>query len=107
MDLEEIRKRKMSELRARMDAEEEERAQEAQQEQAVDAVLRRILTADARARLKNIELANPRLAQQVISLLIQLYQAGQVSVVTEQQLVALLKKLSQRKREMEIKIKRK
>jgi programmed cell death protein 5 len=102
MDIEEIRKKKLAELKSQMETDEKQKAQVEQQDQMVDSLLRRIMTADAKARLKNIELANPTLAQQVISLLIQLYQAGQISVVTDKQLVMILKKLSGKKREMKI-----
>lgn len=81
-DIEEIRKRKLMELQKRL-AEQQKAQEEAARQQAelkaqIQAILRRILTPEARERLSRVKLVKPELAQQVELILVQLYQAGQI-----------------------------
>ena len=81
-DIEEIRKRKLMELQRRLaeqqKAQEEAARQQAELEAQIQAILRRILTPEARERLSRVKLVKPELAQQVELILVQLYQAGQI-----------------------------
>ncbi|NJE13681.1 DNA-binding protein [Thermococcus sp. LS2] len=81
-DIEEIRKRKLMELQRRLaeqqKAQEEAARQQAEVEAQIQAILRRILTPEARERLARVKLVRPELAQQVELILVQLYQAGQI-----------------------------
>ncbi len=81
-DIEEIRKRKLMELQKRLaeqqKAQEEAARQQAELEAQIQAILRRILTPEARERLSRVKLVKPELAQQVELILVQLYQAGQI-----------------------------
>ncbi|ADT84073.1 MULTISPECIES: DNA-binding protein [Thermococcus] len=81
-DIEEIRKRKLMELQRRLaeqqKAQEEAARQQAELEAQIQAILRRILTPEARERLSRVKLVRPELAQQVELILVQLYQAGQI-----------------------------
>ncbi|NJE60237.1 DNA-binding protein [Thermococcus sp. 21S7] len=81
-DIEEIRKRKLMELQKRyleqQKAQEEALRQEMELEAQLDAIMRRILTQDARERLGRVKLVRPELARQVELVLVQLYQAGQI-----------------------------
>ena len=81
-DIEEIRKRKLMELQKRLaeqqKAQEEAARQQAELEAQIQAILRRILTPEARERLSRVKLVRPELAQQVELILVQLYQAGQI-----------------------------
>ncbi|MBO8174380.1 MAG: DNA-binding protein [Thermococcus sp.] len=81
-DIEEIRKRKLMELQRRLaeqqKAQEEAARQQAELEAQIQAILRRILTPEARERLARVKLVRPELAQQVELILVQLYQAGQI-----------------------------
>ncbi|AHF80539.1 DNA-binding protein [Thermococcus paralvinellae] len=81
-DIEEIRKRKLMELQRRLaeqqKAEEEAARQQAELEAQIQAILRRILTPEARERLARVKLVRPELAQQVELILVQLYQTGQI-----------------------------
>jgi len=66
------------------------------------ALLKKILTPEARQRLANIRYAKPQFAEEVELLLIQLAQQGKLKIpVDEATLVKLLKSLS-RKRETKI-----
>ncbi|ASJ04988.1 DNA-binding protein [Thermococcus barossii] len=81
-DIEEIRKRKLMELQKKyleqQKAQEEALRQEMELEAQLDAIMRRILTPDARERLGRVKLVKPELARQVELVLVQLYQAGQI-----------------------------
>ena len=81
-DVEKIRKRKLMELQKRLaeqqKAQEEAARQQAELEAQIQAILRRILTPEARERLSRVKLVKPELAQQVELMLVQLYQTGQI-----------------------------
>ena len=102
-EMEQLRKRKISELRRRI-AEEQQRAQVQQQiEVQKQALLRRILTSDARRRLTNLKMVKPEFAQQLELQLIQLAQQGRMSIpVTDEQLKEILVKLQSGRREFKI-----
>ncbi|WP_461866240.1 DNA-binding protein [Thermococcus sp.] len=81
-DIEEIRKRKLLELQKRLaeqqKVQEEAMRQEMELEAQLDAMMRQILTPDARERLGRVKLVKPELARQVELILVQLFQAGQI-----------------------------
>ena len=78
-DIEEIRKRKLMELQKRylegQKAQEEAIKQEMELEAQINAIMRKILTPEARERLGRVKLVKPELARQVELILVQLYQA--------------------------------
>ena len=79
--------------------------QQKQMEETLKAVSWQILEPKARERLNNLRTVKPELAMQLESYLAQLYQAGQIKQkITEEQLVVILKKLSEKR---DIRIKRK
>lgn len=102
-DIEELRRRRMQELQKR-DAESESQEQmrrefEVQKKQ----VMMQILTPEARSRLANLRLTKPEFVEQIELQLIQLAQMGRVqSKITDEQLKELLKKLSGKKRDINI-----
>jgi programmed cell death protein 5 len=103
-ELEELRRRKMLELQARL--QEERRQAELRQQYEVQKrlVLQQILTPEARSRLANIRAARPQFAEQLELQLIQLAQAGRISGrITDAQLREILSRLQQRRREIRIK----
>ena len=81
-DIEEIRKRKLMELQKRyleqQRAQEEAIKQEMELQAQIDAIMRKILTPEARERLGRVKLVKPELARQVELVLVQLYQTGQI-----------------------------
>ncbi|WP_297469302.1 DNA-binding protein [Thermococcus sp.] len=81
-DIEEIRKRKLMELQKKyleqQKAQEEAMKQEMELQAQIDAIMRKILTPEARERLGRVKLVKPELARQVELVLVQLYQAGQI-----------------------------
>ena len=101
--MEQLRKRKLLELQRRI-AEEQQRAQVQEQiEVQKQALLRRVLTPDARRRLTNLKMVKPEFAQQLELQLIQLAQQGRMSIpVTDEQLKDILVKLQSGRREFKI-----
>ena len=82
-----------------------------QQAQALEAqkkyLLKHMVDQKAYERLMNVRLANPQLYDQVIGVLISLYKAGRIQgKVSEAQIIQLLAKMSEGKREPTITIKR-
>lgn len=102
-EIEELRKRRLLELKRRL-AEEQQRIQMQQQiEMQKQAVLRKILTSDARRRLNNLKIVKPEFASQLELQLIQLAQQGKVNIpITDEQLKGILIKLQSRRREPKI-----
>jgi programmed cell death protein 5 len=102
-ELENLRKRRMLELQQRM-AEEQKQAQAQQQlEGQKQALLRRILTPEARSRLTNLNMVKPEFTQQLELQLIQLAQAGRINLpITDEQLKELLVRLQSSKRDYKI-----
>jgi programmed cell death protein 5 len=102
-ELESLRKRKMLELQQRM-AEEQKQVQAQQQlESQKQALLRRILTPEARSRLTNLNMVKPEFTQQLELQLIQLAQQGRINLpITDQQLKELLVRLQSGRRDYKI-----
>ena len=98
-ELEQLRRRRLAELQ-RAAAEEDRRAEVQQQvEVQKQAILKRILTVEARQRLTNIKMVKPEFADQLELQLIQLAQSGRVKLpISDAQLKdALIRMQSQRK----------
>jgi programmed cell death protein 5 len=98
-ELEQLRRRRLAELQR--GAAEDDRRAEVQQHVEVQkqAVLKRILTVEARQRLTNIKMVKPEFADQLELQLIQLAQSGRVKLpISDAQLKdALVRMQSQRK----------
>lgn len=98
-----LRRRRIAELQ-RAAAEEQRRNQVRQQaEVQKQAILRQILTPEARQRLTNIKMVKPEFADQLELQLIQLAQSGRVSVpITDAQLKDALVRIQSQKRDIKI-----
>ena len=108
-DLAAIRQRRLAELQA----------QRAQQEQAIgaqaqvdaeaqkQALMRKILTPEARQRLQNVKLVRPDFAAQIEIQLLQLAQSGRISLpITDELLKQLLKQIQSQQSRRDINIRR-
>ena len=102
-ELEALRKRRTLELQRRL-AQEQQRAQAGQQiEMQKQAIMRRILTSDARQRINNLKMVKPQFTEQLELQLIQLAQQNKISIpMTDEQLKEILKKLQSQRREIKI-----
>lgn len=102
-ELEALRKRRMLELQQRMFEEQKQAQAQQQLEGQKQALLRRILTPEARRRLTNLNMVKPEFTQQLELQLIQLAQQGRVNLpITDKQLKELLVKLQAGKRDYTI-----
>lgn len=100
-DLEDIRRRKMLELRRQLDSEQRKTEQEETLEMQKQAILRQVLTTEARERLNRIKLVKPEFAAQIELQLIQIGQSGKVRLpITDDQLKLILTRLQPSKREI-------
>jgi programmed cell death protein 5 len=102
-ELDEIRRRRMLEMQQRVN-QEQQRAQAQQQLEAQkQAILRRILTQEARQRLTNLKMVKPDFANALELQLIQLVQSGKVQTpITDVQLREILVRLQGQRREIKI-----
>jgi len=102
-EIEELRRRRMIELQQRL-TQEQQRAQVQQQiEMQKQAILRRILTPEARQRINNLKMVKPEFANQLELQLIQLAQAGRVQTpITDEQLKEILVRLQAQRRDIKI-----
>ena len=103
-DLEAIRKKRMAELQSQQAQAEQQEAIKEQVGQQKQAVMRQILTPEARDRLARIKIAKPEFVEEIEQQLIMLAQSGQLSgQVTDQMLVQILERIMPEKREINIK----
>ena len=102
-ELDALRKRRMLELQQRMVDEQQQVQAQQQLEGQKQALLRRILTPEARSRLTNLNMVKPEFTQQLELQLIQLAQQGRINIpITDEQLKELLVRLQSGKRDYKI-----
>ena len=102
-ELEALRKRRMLELQQRMVEEQRQTQAQQQLEGQKQALLRRILTPEARSRLTNLNMVKPEFTQQLELQLIQLAQQGRINLpITDEQLKELLVRLQSGRRDYKI-----
>jgi len=103
-ELEEIRRRRLMELRRGL-AEEQNRAVDEQQlEMQKERALRAILTPEAKQRLKRIKMVRKEFAEELELALIQSAQTGKIRIpLDDEQLKRVLSQLQSSRREIKIK----
>lgn len=102
-DIEALKQRKLAEMRRRIA--EEEQAERANQEAEAqkEAILRAILSNEARSRLHNLRIVRPDFAAQLEIQLIQLAQEKRLPIpLSDEQLKRILLQLQDRKRDIRI-----
>ena len=105
-EMEAIRQKKLTQLQKQQASNVQEENQAVLDAQK-QAILRQILTEEARQRLTNVKLARPQLAEAVELRLIQLSQQSTISEkISDHQLKEILRKLQGQKRETKINIRR-
>ena len=102
-ELEAIRRRRIMEIQQDAQSRAVQEAQARQVDAQRQAILRQILTPEARERLGRIELAYPEVAQSVEDQLIALAQAGRVQqAIDDRTLQEILRRVVPKKREIKI-----
>ncbi len=102
-ELDELKKRRLLELQQQQLEKEHQVQRQQEVEAQKQAILRQILTPEARERLNRIKIVKPELAEAVELQLIQLAQAGRLnSMLTDEQLKTILKKLTDKQRDIKI-----
>ncbi len=103
-ELEKIKEKKMQEIKESKQSEEAMKEREEQMEAQKKALLRQIMTPDARERLGRVRVARPQLAEKIESQIIALAQRGATQEkIDDKTLKELLKKISGEKKEINIK----
>jgi programmed cell death protein 5 len=99
-ELEELRKKRLSELHRQMAEEQREAQMQRQMEAQKENLLRTILSPEARQRLTNLKMVKPEFTEQLEMQLIQLAQQGKIPTpLPDAQLRQILVQLQSRKRE--------
>jgi programmed cell death protein 5 len=102
-ELEEIRRRKLLAMQQRMTDEQKQAQAEQQLEAQKQALLRQILSPEARQRLTNLNMVKPQFTEQLELQLIQLAQTGKLPIpVSDAHMKQILIQLQSRKRETKI-----
>ncbi|MCH7552116.1 hypothetical protein IIB49_01885 [Patescibacteria group bacterium] len=100
-NLEDIRKKKLEELQSAQQAPEEEQLLE--QLQKLEGVVKQSLTKEALERYGNLKIAYPEKTTQLLVILANVLQSGQLEKIDDNTLKDLLKKLSPEKKDIKIK----
>ncbi len=102
-ELEALKRRRLAELQRAMVNEQRKAQVQQQLEVQKQALLRQILSPEARQRLANIKMVKPDFAEQLELQLIQLAQTGKVRIpITDDQLKDALARLQSKRREIQI-----
>ncbi len=106
-ELEELRRRKMAQLQQSQDAQMQQQVAMAERQKQMEAerqaVMRQILTPEARERLGKVRMAYPDIAAAVEEQLIRLLQMGRIqNQIDDETLKAILRKVSPQKRDIKI-----
>lgn len=102
-ELEALRKRRMLELQQGLSQEQEQTQAEKQIQAQKQALLRRILTPEARQRLANLKMVRPEFSSQIELQLIQIAQQGRVTLpIDDDQLKQILMRLQGTRRDIRI-----
>jgi len=102
-ELEAIRRRKLLEMQQRLLQEREAAEAKRRMEMEKQALLRRILTPEARQRLANLKMIKPEFTSQIETWLIQIAQQGRISIpIDDEQLKEILRRLHRGRREIRI-----
>jgi programmed cell death protein 5 len=102
-ELEEIRQRRLLELRNRLSQEQQKAQMQQQVEATKQAILRRILEPKARQRLNNLKMVKPEFVSQIELQLIQLVQSNRVKApISDELLKEILLRLQSQRRDIKI-----
>ena len=102
-ELDALREKRMKQLQRRLTQEQQQAQMQQQVQVQKQALLRRILSTEARQRLTNLKMVKPEFAEQLELQLIQLTQTGRLKIpVTDGQLKKILAQLQSQRRDIKI-----
>lgn len=102
-ELEAIRRRKLSQYQQRATDEQRQAQAEKEMEEQKEALLRKILSPEARQRLTNLKMVKREFTEQLELQLIQLAQVGKIPIpLSDAQLKQILIQLQPKKRDIKI-----
>jgi programmed cell death protein 5 len=106
-ELQRLRERRMLELQAQQQQGEEIQRQQQEAEAQKEALMRKILTPEARQRLANIKIVRPEYAAQLEMQLLQVAQSGRVKLpINDEMLKRLLAQIQSQQKQRDIRIRR-
>ena len=106
-ELQKIRERRLLELQAQQQQQEELQRAQQEAEAQKQAIMRKILTPEARQRLANIKIVRPDYAEQLELQLIQVAQSGRVKLpINDEMLKRLLAQIMSQQQQRDIRIRR-
>lgn len=103
MDYNDAKKKKMEELKQRYAEQQAGEQKELQMEMQIDAMMKQMLSPDAKSRLSNVRLVSKEKYLQAIQALMYLRNAGQIEgKVSDEQMKLILEKISGEKKDFNI-----
>ncbi|PTD94043.1 DNA-binding protein [archaeon SCG-AAA382B04] len=103
-DIEEIRQKKLEELKEKKGSQEELEQRKQQQEAQKKKLLKKIMTSEARQRLSNLRMAKPEFVESIEQQLILLAQKGSIQgKIDDDQFKKILKKAQSDSKDINIK----
>lgn len=94
-EADEIKQRKLEEMKARYMGQRAVEEKEIAAEQQIDAIMKRVLTQEAKARLSNVRLANRGMYVKAVQAIVHLARQGQFSgKIDDENLRMILEKLN-------------
>ena len=106
-ELERLKAQRMAELQARQQQGAEQQREATEAEAKKQALMRKLLTPEARQRLTNIKMVRPEFGQQLELELVQLAQIGKVALpIADDQLKRLLIQIEGQQKKRDISIRR-
>ena len=106
-ELQKLRERRLLELQAQQQQQEELQRAQQEAEAQKQAIMRKILTPEARQRLANIKIVRPDYAEQLELQLIQVAQSGRVKLpINDETLKRLLAQIMSQQQQRDIRIRR-
>jgi programmed cell death protein 5 len=106
-ELQKLRERRLLELQAQQQQQEELQRAQQEAEAQKQAIMRKILTPEARQRLANIKIVRPDYAEQLELQLIQVAQSGRVKLpINDETLKRLLAQIMTQQQQRDIRIRR-
>ena len=103
-ELDQLRKQRLEELKQKMGQQQSAEGQANEAEMQLDAVLRQVLSPEAKARLSNVQLVNRELYLKAAQTIVYIARSGKLQQkISDEELKRLLEKLQPKKKEINIK----